>query len=156
MRIPLLFLPLSLAHGLLAQGSVPELHRSTDAGQRVFEQRIAGAGAARPRIWPMDSVEVGPSHPEGEAALMLHLAKAEGCPDVAMEEDCHLHAQVMLHLVVGVDGTVSGIRTDGDACPALAARVRCAAGRLPRLRPGMKNGEAVQVRMRLPIRYELR
>lgn len=156
MRILPLLVLFAFAHAVRGQGSVPELQRATDDGRRVYDQRIVRPAEGRPRIWPMAEVDVAPRHPEGEAALLLHFANAEGCSNSLVEADCMQRTQVMLHFVVAPDGSVSGIRTEEGVCASLAAMVRCAAARLPRLEPGEKDGVPVHVRMQLPIRIELR
>lgn len=63
--------------------------------------------------------------------------------------------RVVLEGVVAPDGTLGRLKILRAVTPGLGAAVLAAAGRLPRLTPGQHEGQAVRVRLTLPITVEV-
>ncbi len=137
-----------------AQESVPELVRSSDGAQRVFEERIARPGGAPSvdRIYPMDAVESPPVHPGGTDSLLVSLW--QGC-DARMEQAvraCMPSPDPVFRFVVERDGRAThGELIGAAACPALVEALHCSMRGLARFKPGRVEGNRVRVRMELPI-----
>lgn len=140
-----------------AQESVPALRGSSDAGQGVFERRVMNTTVPRDTvIHDAGDVEVQPVYPEGDQALLRQLGQAPDCALSDLVEACYATTRVLLSFVVERDGRVSQVQVEPGVCPDLMAYARCAAKGLGRFTPGRKDGHAVRVRMRIPMRYELR
>lgn len=137
-----------------AQESVPELGRSSDAGQDVYEQRIAGSAgqASAKRIFTEEEVDVLPAFPGGTDSLVVSLW--QGC-DARMGQaagTCSLPSDLTFRFVVEADGrTTYGELIGTDACPGLVEAMYCSMRGLPRSWPARVEGRPVRVRLEINI-----
>ncbi|MBK9514160.1 MAG: hypothetical protein IPO05_11160 [Flavobacteriales bacterium] len=140
-----------------AQSEVAPLRSSSDAGQRVFDQRIKRTAApADTTVYDIAAVDVAPAYPGGNAALLSQLAKAPGCVLQDWNADGQARTKVMLRFVVEANGMVSQLGTEGEADEALRRYALCAAGTLKPFTPGTKGGKPVRTFLRVPVQYEPR
>ena len=98
-------------------------------------------------------VEEMPSYPEGQAALLRHLAQNIQYPPMAIKK--RVEGTVVVQLTVERDGTLSNVHVVkgiGAGCDEEAERV---VELMPKWRPGFQNGQAVRVQFNLPIRFKL-
>ena len=98
-------------------------------------------------------VEVMPSFPDGEIALMQFLMNNLHYPVIAQQEK--IEGRVIVRFVVGSDGTIGDVeimRSLHPACDEEAIRV---VEKMPQWEPGRQNGEAVSVYFVLPIVFKL-
>jgi len=140
-----------------AQTGVAPLRSSSDAGQRVFDQRVQRASAPiDTTVHELAAVDVAPVYPGGDGALFGHLAQAPGCVLEGWNADGMARTKVMLRFVVEANGSVSQLTIDEPVDAALRRHASCAAGTLQRFTPGAKDGRAVRTLLRLPLQYEPR
>lgn len=140
-----------------AQTEVAPLRSSSDAGQRVFDQRVQRASAPiDTTVHELAAVDVAPVYPGGDGALFVHLAQAPGCVLEGWNADGMARTKVMLRFVVEANGKVSQPGTEGEADEALRRYALCATGTLQPFTPGAKDGLAVRTLLRLPVQYEPR
>jgi hypothetical protein len=91
-----------------AQTGVAPLRSSSDAGQRVFDQRVQRASAPiDTTVHELAAVDVAPVYPGGDGALFGHLAQAPGCVLEGWNADGMARTKVMLRFVVEANGSVS-------------------------------------------------
>lgn len=141
---------------VMAQEPVAPLRSSSDAGQRVFDQRIARPVAVDTTVHELGAVDRPPVYPGGEEAMLRSLAQAPSCTMGALEENCATSTRVMLSFIVERDGNISNAIAEGGACPVLAVYALCTLRTLGRFTPGSHQGRAVRVRIHVPVTYELR
>lgn len=158
MRTALFTLLLAIGAVAVAQESVPELRRSSDAGQRVFDQRGHGADTAGnnggQKKDTLSIVEEMPSFPGGGTALLKFLQENMVYPKQARDE--WISGTVYVSFVVEKDGTISDprvLRGIGGGCDEEALR---AVNAMPVWTPGMRDGEPVRVQYNLPIQFKMR
>lgn len=155
---PLLF-ALALAIGSISvgQSSVDGLMNASDAGQRVFDQRSAGAPSTQTgRIHKLKDVDERPSYPDGDAALLDHLLVPASCGALPDMEHCFGSSRMSFDFVVNTDGSVSDVEFSKEGCPILQPFVLCAVRGLSPWKPGLLNGVPVRVRMHTSVKYDLR
>lgn len=105
------------------------------------------------KVYEMFDVQVPPSFPGGEKALMKYLAQNIDFPPAARERN--VQGTVVVQFVVRKNGSITDIMVTkpvGGGCSEEAARV---VGKMPRWTPGQVNGESVNVRYALPVRFRL-
>jgi hypothetical protein len=141
---------------ILAQEPVAPLRSSSDAGQRVFDQRIARPVAVDTTVHELGAIDRPPMYAGGEEAMLRSLAQAPSCAMNVPVEGCSSSTRVVLSFVVERDGSLSNAITEEGACPALASYALCTVHALGRFTPGSHQGRAVRVRLRVPVTYELR
>ncbi len=98
--------------------------------------------------------EVRPAYPGGDAALMSFIAKNLNYPKSAYKNKTE--GLVIVSFVVDKKGKVTNVevkRSLDPACDKEAVRV---VKKLKKFKPGMANGEIVNVRYTIPIRFQLR
>lgn len=94
-----------------------------------------------------------PSFPEGQAALLRHLAENIQYPHIAKENG--VEGMVVVQMIVEIDGSLSNVHVVkgiGAGCDEEAMRV---VKLMPKWIPGMQRGKAVRVQFNLPIRFKL-
>lgn len=97
-------------------------------------------------------VEQQPVYEGGDAARQLFIAKNIVYPDSAIKYQ--KQGTIIVEFIVEVDGHLSHVKTVksfDDYCAAEAIRVV----RLMRWIPGRQRGQAVRVKIRMPIRFRL-
>jgi len=147
----LLLFPIIHAVG---QESVPELGRASDAGQQVFDERIARPGslASSQRIHMVDRVDVEPTYPGGNDSLLVALHR--GCAGALAKahSECGTNHELLLRFIVEKDGRPSrGELTGADGCTVLVDALHCSMRELEAFKPGMVEGQRVRVRMEVPL-----
>lgn len=141
---------------VMAQEPVAPLRSSSDAGQRVFDQRIARPVAVDTTVHELGEIDRPPVYPGGEEALFGRLARPDTCALVTSKNTCITSTRVVLNFIVERDGSLSNAIAEEGACAPLAAYALCAVRTLGRFTPGSDQGRLVRVRMRVPVTYELR
>ncbi|MDR2805086.1 MAG: TonB family protein [Dysgonamonadaceae bacterium] len=105
----------------------------------------------KPQIF--SHVEVMPSFPGGEAAMMKWLYENIPYPVIAQEQG--IQGRVVIRFVVGPDGSVGApeiVRSLDPSCDKEALR---AIKKMPKWIPGKQNGQAVSVYYTLPVLFKL-
>lgn len=99
-------------------------------------------------------VEIMPSFPGGEEALLRFLRDNVHYPRVAQENE--IQGIVYVQFVVDKQGNISDVKTigavKGGGLEEESIRV---VKKMPRWKPGKQNSEAVSVQFNLPVRYTL-
>ncbi|WP_343673396.1 energy transducer TonB [Chitinophaga sp.] len=99
-------------------------------------------------------VEIMPSFPGGEEALLKFLHDNVNYPRVAQENE--IQGIVSVQFVVDKQGNISDVKTigavKGGGLEEESIRV---VKKMPKWKPGKQNGEAVSVQFNLPVRYTL-
>ncbi len=153
MRCPLVVWSMMCSSFVWTQESVPALRGSSDAGQRVFEQRIARPVPGQDTtVMDVADVATAPTFPGGETALFERLASAPSClPE--NDHDCIRTSEVEVSFVVERNGKVTRPHIENGGCPALERYALCAVLGLPAFTAGLYNDRTVRTRMRIPLRY---
>lgn len=94
-----------------------------------------------------------PSFPGGERELLKYLAEHIKYPPLARESN--IEGTVVLHFVVGKDGSVSQVEILKDPGGMLGKEAMRVLQNMPRWSPGEANGHPVKVRFTLPVRFKL-
>lgn len=150
----LLFSLLLVQHLLCAQESVPELGKSSDQGQEVFDTRIASprSSVAGKRMVEAKDVEQMPIFPGGEDALRTALWDA--C-DKGMRKAwlaCEGDSAPAIRFVVDADGRPTHVELiNGKECLGLEAALYCAMRDVPSFEPGQLGGSPVRTRIMLQL-----
>lgn len=98
-------------------------------------------------------VEVQPSYPGGEEAMMRYLAENIYYPQEARMSG--IQGTVYVSFVVERDGSIVDVRVFkkiGGGCDEEAIRV---VSKMPKWKPGMQKGKAVRVQFNMPIKFTL-
>jgi TonB family protein len=147
------------ASSALAQESVPALGGASDKGQRVFDQRMPGAGNKPPTatvqvLSDSTAVDEMPSYPGGRNEMLKFIWANMVYPDSAWTAGIGGH--VYVSFMVDTDGTISDptvLRGIGGGCDEEALRLVAA---MPKWLPARQNGEPVRTQTNLPILFKLR
>jgi hypothetical protein len=138
----------------LAQESVPVLRGSSDASQRVFEQRISRpVPSIDTTVFDLVDVDRVPMFPGGETALFEQLKNDPNCS--LEKHDCTGTSEVEVSFVVERNGSVTHPLIEKGACPELERFALCAITGLSAFTPGRYSDRTVRTRMRLPLRYSV-
>ena len=100
-----------------------------------------------------DSVDVMPEYPGGNEALFKFIMANIKYPEKAMKNKTQ--GMVFISFIVWKDGLVGDIkvlRGIGSGCDEEAVRV---VSKMPKWKPGQKNGQNVNVHFNLPIKFKL-
>lgn len=100
-----------------------------------------------------DIVEVMPSFPGGQSALMQYLASSIKYPVVAQENG--VQGRVIINFVVDDDGSISHVKVAKSVDPALDREAMRVVESMPKWIPGKQNGECVRVRYSVPVVFRL-
>lgn len=100
-----------------------------------------------------DVVEVMPSFPGGDAALMEYLRDAIKYPVVAQENG--VQGRVIISFVVERDGSITDVKVVRSVDPSLDKEAMRVARSMPKWNPGKQNGSAVRVKYNLPVSFRL-
>ncbi len=100
-----------------------------------------------------DVVEVMPSFPGGNGALMSYLSSHIKYPAVAQEQG--IQGRVVVSFVVERDGSITDVRTVRSVDPSLDREAERVVKGMPRWNPGKQNGSAVRVKYNVPVAFRL-
>lgn len=100
-----------------------------------------------------DVVEVMPSFPGGQSALMQYLGNNIQYPVEAQENG--VQGRVIISFVVENDGGISHVKVAKSADPALDREAMRVVETMPKWIPGKQNGECVRVRYSVPVVFRL-
>ena len=100
-----------------------------------------------------DVVEVMPSFPGGNSALMEYLNGAIKYPVVAMENG--VQGRVVVSFVVERDGSITDVQIARSVDPSLDREAMRVVREMPKWNPGKQNGAAVRVKYNLPVSFRL-
>ncbi len=98
-------------------------------------------------------VDQQPEFPGGTEALMKFLGENIKYPAAAKEEG--VEGTVYVGFIVDADGTVGKTSVKRGVHEALDAEALRVVGSMPKWKPGMAHGKAVEVEMVLPINFQL-
>ena len=98
-------------------------------------------------------VEVMPSFPGGEKAMMQWLTENMQYPVIAQEQG--IQGRVIVRFVVGPDGKVSGAEVQRSLDPSCDREALRVVNKMPKWVPGKQNGQAVSVYYTLPVLFKL-
>ena len=101
-----------------------------------------------------DVVEVMPSFPGGQSALMQYLGNNIQYPVEAQENG--VQGRVIISFVVENDGGISHVKVAKSADPALDREAMRVVETMPKWIPGKQNGECVRVRYSVPVVFRLK
>lgn len=120
--------------------------------QRVADEPVA---APKPEVEKkiFEVVEVQPSFPGGNAALMKWLSEHLNYPAVAQENG--VQGRVVVQFVVETDGSITQVKVARGVDPSLDKEATRVVKSMPRWNPGKQNGQAVRVRFTLPVQFKL-
>ena len=101
----------------------------------------------------LDHSEIMPEFPGGQAAFIRFLSKNLRVPENALDPGQKI--KVLVRFVVGKEGELSNIQffqTSGEVFEQEVLRVL---KKMPKWKPGMQNGEKVQVYFNLPVIFDV-
>ncbi len=130
--------------------TAPPIDEPTDLGEKGKVEAVKPVVPEKELIW----VESMPQFPGGDAALLKYLAESIRYPALAVETGTE--GRVFVTFVVEKDGRITDLKVVKDigaGCGKEALRVVAS---MPAWRPGNQNGNAVRVRMNLPVLFQLR
>jgi TonB family protein len=141
MKQPAYFATLALALGLLG---APMLANA----QAVLPQAADGGGKGVDPKKVYDVVEQMPTLPDGGGERAIAAAVQQLLVLPAGEQTTGL---VSVEVIVDRTGKIRDAKVLQAPSPALGSAVLAAVAKLPTLKPGKQNGQATNVRLRLPI-----
>jgi protein TonB len=100
-----------------------------------------------------DVVEVMPSFPGGQGALMQWLSKNIKYPVVAEENG--VQGRVVVTFVVEKDGSITDVNVVKSVDPSLDKEAQRVVKSMPHWIPGKQNGSAVRVKYTVPVTFRL-
>ena len=100
-----------------------------------------------------DVVEMPPSFPGGQAALLAWIASHVNYPQKAMES--RIEGRIIVGFVIECDGSVSQAKIIRSVDPLLDDEaIRVVMG-MPKWTPGRQNGKNVRVKYNVPVNFRL-
>lgn len=100
-----------------------------------------------------DVVEVMPSFPGGQGALMSYLNSHTKYPVVAQENG--VQGRVTVSFVVERDGSITDVHVVRSVDPSLDREAARVISSMPNWQPGKQNGSAVRVKFNVPVQFKL-
>lgn len=100
-----------------------------------------------------DVVEVMPSFPGGQSALMNYLYAHVKYPVVAQENG--VQGRVTVSFVVERDGSITDVHVVRSVDPSLDREAARVVSSMPNWQPGKQNGSAVRVKFNVPVQFKL-
>ena len=100
-----------------------------------------------------DVVEVMPSFPGGQAALLQYLNSHVKYDVVAQENG--IQGRVTISFVVERDGSITDVKVARSVDPSLDKEAARVVSSMPRWTPGKQNGSAVRVKFNVPVVFRL-
>jgi protein TonB len=127
-----------------------------DAGGEVLKAKEVIAQPEPPKEEEnkvFDVVEVMPSFPGGQGALMQWLSKNIKYPVVAEENG--VQGRVVVTFVVEKDGSITDVKVVKSVDPSLDKEAARVVKSMPHWIPGKQNGSAVRVKYTVPVTFKL-
>jgi protein TonB len=127
-----------------------------DAGGEVLKAKEVIAQPEPPKEEEnkvFDVVEVMPSFPGGQGALMQWLSKNIKYPVVAEENG--VQGRVVVTFVVEKDGSITDVNVVKSVDPSLDKEAQRVVKSMPHWIPGKQNGSAVRVKYTVPVTFKL-
>lgn len=121
-----------------------DLHHNADRADLPLEG---------PQLVKTEVVEELPMYPGGMQALMRFLDDNIIYSGAARRRK--VEGEVRVSFIVGTDGTLSDIVVEHTPDDALQRAVLTALRRMPKWKPGRRNGIPTPVKLTLPVRFEL-
>jgi len=103
------------------------------------------------RIW--DKVDVPPSFPGGQSALLYWLASHVKYPPDAEENG--IQGRVIVGFVIERDGSVSQVQVLRGVAPSLDKEAVRVVESMPKWTPGKQDGQNVRVKFNVPVNFRL-
>ena len=100
-----------------------------------------------------DVVEVMPSFPGGQGALMSYLSSHVKYPVVAQENG--VQGRVTVSFVVERDGSITDVHVVRSVDPSLDREAARVISSMPNWQPGKQNGSAVLLKFNVPVQFKL-
>ncbi|MBQ6208332.1 MAG: M56 family metallopeptidase [Prevotella sp.] len=100
-----------------------------------------------------DVVEQMPSFPGGNEELMKFLQTTVKYPEEATDKG--IQGRVLVQFIVKSDGTVSDAKVVREVHPLLDAEALRVVKSMPKWKPGMQSGKAVNVKYVIPVTFRL-
>ena len=100
-----------------------------------------------------DVVEVMPSFPGGQGALLSYLSTHVKYPVVAQENG--VQGRVTVSFVVERDGSITDVHVVRSVDPSLDREAARVVSSMPNWQPGKQNGSAVRVKFNVPVQFKL-
>ena len=100
-----------------------------------------------------DVVEVMPSYPGGQGALLSYLSTHVKYPVVAQENG--VQGRVTVSFVVERDGSITDVHVVRSVDPSLDREAARVISSMPNWQPGKQNGSAVRVKFNVPVQFKL-
>ena len=100
-----------------------------------------------------DVVEVMPSYPGGQGALLSYLSSHVKYPVVAQENG--VQGRVTVSFVVERDGSITDVHVVRSVDPSLDREAARVVSSMPNWQPGKQNGSAVRVKFNVPVQFKL-
>lgn len=100
-----------------------------------------------------DVVEVMPSYPGGQGALLSYLSTHVKYPVVAQENG--VQGRVTVSFVVERDGSITDVYVVRSVDPSLDREAARVVSSMPNWQPGKQNGSAVRVKFNVPVQFKL-
>lgn len=141
--------PAQAAEATAEECALPSVAQVAAEENIVIEQPVQQVDENR----VFDAVEVMPTFPGGQEALMRHLSRYLTYPTVAAENG--IQGTVTVQFVVKRDGSVGDVRVVRGKDPDLDREAVRVVRTLPRFNPGYSNGVPVNVWYTLPVRFKL-
>ena len=127
-----------------------------DAGTLLGEagNKVVEGPKAEDRETIRTFVDIMPSYPGGEGALMKYLHDNTKYPQMAIENG--VEGKIFVQFVVDWEGNIRDVQTTGAHKGAgLEEEAMRVVKKMPRWKPGKQNGQAVTVRFNLPISFSI-
>ena len=100
-----------------------------------------------------DVVEVMPSYPGGQGALLSYLSTHVKYPVVAQKNGGQ--GRVTVSFVVERDGSITDVHVVRSVDPSLDREAARVVSSMPNWQPGKQNGSAVRVKFNVPVQFKL-
>ncbi|WP_300694814.1 M56 family metallopeptidase [uncultured Bacteroides sp.] len=128
---------------------------------QTINESIAGTGRTNQKAMPekpeehvvFETVEQMPSFPGGMTGLMQYLSRNIKYP--AEAQKAGIQGKVIVQVVIDVNGNATTPKIIKGADPSLDAEAIRVAANMPKWKPGMQRGKAINVRYAFPIDFKL-
>lgn len=125
--------------------------RDADLAHNADQKDLPIEGA---QLVKTERVEEMPIFPGGVQALMQYLDEAVLYSGAAQRRK--VEGDVLVTFIVGIEGSVSDVKVEKTVDDALARAVVTAVRRMPKWKPGLRNGKPVPVKISIPVHFQLR
>lgn len=79
----------------------------------------------------------------------------QNCDTSLVGDQCStISVKYTVSFMIQVDGSTSDVEVSVPTCPLIEISTRCAVARMARWKPARANGEAVPIRIRIPLRFD--